>query len=174
MTTDTERFMPFAAEAVTSLGYIKPEFTALIAALLTLCEVHHPREVATKYRKRGDQLSRDEKCRGGIRANAFMSREAFDQLTGKGKASPLAAHYDTLLRAAFSNFRARTLASDLSALPNATLAYSAADRACSVCSMLDGKAADRTSAVAFPPSDCQRAICNIMLRWKIDYFAGLK
>ena len=88
-------------EAVASLGYLKPgvveKLTRLIEDEFAQPLQRHPRELATQVRKQGQQLSRDEKKGLGIRANAFMSREALADLTDKGLSSPLAAHEQTVL-----------------------------------------------------------------------------
>lgn len=173
MNEDAKRLFPFAEEAVTALGFIKPQHVDLIATLLTLCEVHHPREIFTKFRKRGEQLSRDEKKAIGLRANAFMSREAYDQLTAVGHKEPLDAHYVTLLRATFSMFRDRTLRSDVVHHPGANLSYCAIDRQCSTCRRLDGQPLKKELAASLPPPDCPVPACNITFSWHVDWFADL-
>ncbi|MFT3790793.1 MAG: hypothetical protein QM741_06895 [Rudaea sp.] len=85
-------------KAIAALGYIKASAETALIAMLQDIPVEHPKKICTAYRKEGEQLSRDEKQALGLRANAFMSRKAFDDLTDHGRDKPLEArtlHYCT-------------------------------------------------------------------------------
>lgn len=166
-------FLPFAEEAVKALGYIEPSHTRTLALLQSLCVTHHPREVATKYRKRGEQLSREEKKALGLRSNAFYSREAFDALTDKGKKSPILAYENTLLRGSFSYFRSTSIASSVG-VNHAYLKYTSMFFDCDVCAKLNGQMIKPDQAHWMPPSNCDRDSCGIMLRLGIDFIASLE
>jgi len=100
-----------ARESVARLGLLKPAAVPTIVTLLENRAGEHPRTVATAWRKAGEQVSVDEKRMLGIRPNAFLSREALDELAEKGFADPLRAHELTLLRATFVMFRHRNAVS---------------------------------------------------------------
>lgn len=169
---EASRFLPFAEEAVHSLGLIKPEAIGTIALLLTLCESHHPYQVATKFRKRGAQLSAAEKKSLGLRANAFMSYEARALLSPKGMCRPMDAHGVTLLRAALTNFRARTL---LAHRPQKhfSVLYSPLDANCQACSKLRKTVVDISTADPFPLPGCQMEACNLSYTLHVDFIGQL-
>lgn len=98
-------------EALTRLGLLKPPAAPTITALLENLAGEHPRTACTAYRKTGEQVSAEEKRRLGVRANAFLSRQALGELSEKGLADPLRAHELTLLRASFVLSRYRNAAS---------------------------------------------------------------
>jgi hypothetical protein len=100
-----------AREAVAHLGLLKPAAEPTILRLLENRAGEHPRTVATAWRKAGEQVSAEQKRMLGIRVNAFLSREALDELAERGFADPLRAHELTLLRATFVLFRHRTAVS---------------------------------------------------------------
>ena len=100
-----------AREAVAYLGLLKPAAEPTIVRLLENRAGEHPRTVATVWRKAGEQVSAEEKRILGIRPNAFLSREALDELAERGFADPLRAHELTLLRATFVLFRHRNAVS---------------------------------------------------------------
>lgn len=89
-------------EAITALGLIVSEAEDRMLALLRDQMDIHPRQISTIYRKEGEQLSRDEKKGLGLRSNAFLSRQAFEDLTEDGRDEPLTAHETVLLRATFT------------------------------------------------------------------------
>ena len=92
-------------EAMQSLGYLKFDaFTPMLKLLLS-SEGVPPKQLATKHRKQGEQLSADEKKTLGIRTNSLFSKHAISELTEKGIKNPLHAHYITLLRATRIQFR---------------------------------------------------------------------
>lgn len=98
-------------EALTRLGLLKPLAAPMITGLLENLAGEHPRTACAAYRKSGEQVSRDEKRKLGIRANAFLSRKALEELSEKGLVDPLRAHELTLLRASFVLSRYRNAAS---------------------------------------------------------------
>ena len=166
-------FLPFAEEAVKALGYIEPSHIRTLALLQSLCVTHHPREVGTKYRKRGEQLSREEKKALGLRSNTFYSREAFDALTDKGKKSPILAYENTLLRGSFSYFRSTSIGSSVG-VKHAHLKYSRMFADCDTCAKLKPTIIQPKQADWRPPSSCERDACGIMLRLEIDFIAALE
>jgi hypothetical protein len=99
-------------EAIQCLGYIKPEAASKIVKLIQDNESQHPKQISTSYRKEGEPLSGDEKKMLGIRSNAMMSKQALDDLTEKGRAVPLAAHEQTILRASLAWGRAKSISSE--------------------------------------------------------------
>lgn len=99
-----------AREAVARLGLLKPAAEPTIVALLDNLGGDHPRTAITAWRKAGEQLSSEEKRMLGIRANAFFSRQALEELCDKGFPDPLKAHETSLLRASFVMSRHRDAA----------------------------------------------------------------
>lgn len=88
-------------EAIRALDYLRPEFKSVLVALMPRCvQGEHPHAVARAVRREGAQISLKDKRALGLRANAFMSEEAFAMMTNKGKLKPLEALENTLLRAA--------------------------------------------------------------------------
>lgn len=168
MRPEPDALFSFVEEAITSLGYLKLESAPVMATLLPLCDTHHPNAVAAQYRKRGEQISRDEKKALGLRSNAFMSREAVVDLTEKGRERPLEAHATTLLRASFSAVRARSIAST----PRdryTTLRYDPPFRDCPACAALSGQSVPHESISPFPLDGCSREACPLTFRVHTDF-----
>ena len=141
--------------------------------------VEHPRSVATAYRKGGEQLSREEKKALGVRANAFMSRQAADELTDAGKARALTAHETTLLRAGFTENRFNRLhAHDAS--PDSIMRYfdgfqyqtNATD--CPFCKSVDGTVVQQEDAAILPSPECVCETANYSINRKIDWLKGIE
>jgi hypothetical protein len=167
-----------AQEAVTRLGCLKPYAIPTIMSLMKDGMVEHPRAIATAYRKDGDQLSRDEKKALGIRANAFMSRRAFEELSEKGRANPLAAHETTLLRAMFAENRFNRLTShglpdDLARYVEG-FKYDTLTRDCPFCSRVDGTVVPADEVAILPAADCQCETANYMISPKIDWLKNIE
>jgi hypothetical protein len=99
-----------AREAVEQLGVLTPEAIPTIARLLQGDISEHPRAIATRYRKEGEQISDADKRALRIRRNGFLSRQALAEITPAGLGDPLAAHETTLLRATFTVIRDRRVA----------------------------------------------------------------
>lgn len=167
-----------AQEAVTRLGYLKPEAIPTIVSLMKDGMVEHPRAIATAYRKDGDQLTRDEKKAHGIRANAFMSHRSFDELSDKGRANPLAAHETTLLRAIFSENRFNRLTSH--GLPDDLMRYfegfkyDTLTRDCPFCGRVDGLVVQTEQVAILPAADCHCETANYMISPKIDWLKDVE
>jgi hypothetical protein len=98
-------------EAISALGLIASEAEDRMASLLRDQMDIHPGQIATSYRKDGEQVSKEEKKALGLRSNAFLSRQAFGDLTEDGRNESLTAHETVLLRATFTYNRYRTLES---------------------------------------------------------------
>lgn len=167
-----------AKEAVTRLGYLKPEAISAIVSLMKDGMAEHPRAIATAYRKGGDQLSVEEKKAAGIRANAFMSRRAFGDLSDKGKVNPLAAHEVTLLRAMFAENRFNRLTShgltvDLMRYFDG-FKYDSLTRDCPFCGRVDGTVVKPEEVAILPAADCTCETANYMISPKIDWLKGVE
>lgn len=102
---DQESLRYWVDEAIQSLGYLKPEAAQTLCELIASDPNASHKSVSTAYRKSGTQLSAEEKKALGIRGNAFMTKEAFADLTEKGRQNPLGAHEITMRRAAFAHGR---------------------------------------------------------------------
>ncbi|MEN5103777.1 hypothetical protein [Brucella anthropi] len=164
-------FLPFAEESVLALKLIHETHIPTIAMLLSFCITHHPREVATKYRKRGEQLTTAEKQALGLRSNAFFSRDALNALTDKGRLRPKDSFETTLLRGVFSHSRARSIGSTTD-VDHAYLKYSSMFNDCPTCKQLDDTKIDIETAAWQPPSGCIREVCGIQIRMNIDFLAA--
>jgi hypothetical protein len=166
-------YLPYVQEAIASLGYIRPEFDSALAIMLEANEGLHPQEIGRKYRKNGEQLPANEKRALGLRSNAFFSREALESLTEKGRSNIKDAHATTLLRAMFGFFRARTIASaNIANIHQFQVMPS--HEGCPGCERLNGQVISSNEAAAlFPPPDCAREACSVVLMpWK-DFLAGV-
>lgn len=157
-----------AREAVRSLGYLKASFLPTLLPLIDLCGGHHPRQVATTYRKMGDQISKEEKRALGMRANAFMSRDMLDALTDRGRANAVEALTSTLTRAFFTRSRLASLRLGED-IPYSSWHYAAMFSGCEGCQRLNKVLAVREPNSALPPVDCFRDGCAIMIRLDIDF-----
>ena len=155
-------------EAIQSLGYIKPEAASKLVKLIQDNESQHPKQISTSYRKEGEQLSGDEKKRLGIRANAMMSKQALDDLTEKGRAVPLAAHEQTILRASLAWSRSQNLESLGKAGVRMCEAIAPFADQCPGCKHLDGKILPIGDIDPLGPQDCFREACAIAFAAKLD------
>jgi hypothetical protein len=108
--TDQSSLRYWVDEAIQSLGYVKPEAAQKLCDLMAADPHASHKSVSTAYRKSGTQLSTEEKKALGIRANAFMTKEAFADLTAKGCQIALGAHEITMRRAAFAHGRVLKIA----------------------------------------------------------------
>jgi hypothetical protein len=173
MNTTAALYLPFVQESIAGLGYIKPEFDMALATMLEVNEGVNPVEIARIYRKNGEQLAADEKRALGLRSNAFFSREALESLTEKGRSHIKDAHANTLLRAMFGFFRARTIASANKADIH-LFKVMPSHEGCPACERLKGQVISSNEAAAlFPPPDCAREACSVVLMpWK-DFLAGV-
>ena len=116
-----------------------------------------------------------------MRANAFMSRSAFAEITEKGMGEPLAAHENTLLRAYFSFARWRSLMRNQHAVASAGIHadavayhYDMLLPTCPTCSELHGTSVTPTAAHILPPESCACETANYMITMRIDPFYGLR
>lgn len=163
-----------ALEAIDSLGYLLPSALPSILALLQDAVTEHPKKVCARYRGTGAQLSRDEKRAIGVRANNFLSRKAFDELTDRGKSIPLQAHELTLLRTEFTLCRKSLIsqAKDPEFGPLARFTHVQFSARCQGCTRL--KSFGRVPAEhvqIMPPIDCETEACNLMVDVHMDWLA---
>lgn len=168
-------------EAFDRLGLLEPTAKPVILDMLVRDTGEHPRAVCTAYRKAGEQLTRDELRASGMRANAFMSREAFAQLTAKGKENPIQAHSTTMLRAFFTTSRWRWVAfghdaiERLSVDPKAVhYFYDMLPPMCPRCKSLDGTEVRPETALIYPAEDCQCVTANYSILTRVDFLYGIK
>lgn len=96
-------------EAIARLAYLTAAARPALMTMLQDDRGLHPRALCTAHRKAGHPLTRDELRAIGLRANAFMSQQAFAEITAAGRANSLDAHMLTLLRAVFTVSRWKTL-----------------------------------------------------------------
>lgn len=164
-------------EAISALGLIRPESEDRMLALLRDRMDIHPRQISTGYRKEGEQLSKEEKKALGLRSNAFLSRQAFEDLTEDGRDEPLTSHETVLLRATFTVNRCRTLESlktselsDMKAFQG--IKYDVMEMSCPVCGPLDGKVIRIEEAAIFPIEGCTCDTANFGYRPHMDWLAG--
>jgi hypothetical protein len=101
--------LDFALEATEYLGLLDRSAAPKIADMLATVKTEHPRAITTRYRKLGPQVPVETKKTLGLRANAFLSVDAFSDLTETGKTRALDAHETSLLRASFYKIKAETL-----------------------------------------------------------------
>jgi hypothetical protein len=173
---EEEFFATAASEAVRSLGLLRDEAVLVIATLLETGSGVHPRTITTAYRKQGEQLAADEKRALGLRTNAFLSRAAYDQLTQRGLAEPLAAHELTLLRATFTMLRwhrarqARAL--NISAY-RGEIKYASLTLDCPACEALDGVVAPVSDAEILPNPTHSCNTANYTFSSHIDWLADI-
>jgi len=132
------------------------------------------RAVATAHRKDGPQLDKSEKKELGIRANAFMSRQAASELTEKGMESPLEAHFLTLWRADFTIDRARHLLNASQHDFGRIDVINGGHVGCTICETTSKSTFDPCGISPFPPKGCSNAGCNRMFVSFVDYAAARK
>ncbi|MQV12175.1 hypothetical protein GHL01_00250 [Sinorhizobium meliloti] len=163
-------------EAISALGLIKPEAEDTILGLFADEMETHPRQTLTEYRK-GEQLTKEEKKAVGLRSNAFLSRQAFNDLTEAGLENPLKAHEAVLLRATFTFQRYRSLQSIRSSglvgdKVFQGVKYDILNIQCSVCGPLDGKTIPLDEATIFPLKGCTCDTANWGYRPDVDFLAS--
>lgn len=166
-------------EAFEALGYLNDSAKTTVVELLADALTIGSSAASTTYRKTGEQLSKEMKRTLGIRANSFMSKEAYDELSETGKEHPLHAHEITLRRAAFSVMRARSLVEAqkfiVSHKKHVTLLKcdgSFPDR-CLICKSTDGVVISIEHASPLPPKDCKVEGCGMTFKFEIDWVADL-
>ncbi len=167
-------------EAIRRLAYLKENARPFLIAAVQDGAGIHPRALCTAHRKNGEQLSRIELKSIGIRANGFMSRAAFAEITPKGLVEPLAAHEKTLLRAFFTFSRWRSLWNDALNLKQMEIStdaiswtYDMLPPVCERCRTLNGEKVAPLEAHILPPEDCECETANYGLRMKIDWMADV-
>ena len=167
------RYLDHVQEAISSLGYIKPEYDTALAIMLESNEGQHPKAIALAYRKIGEQISRDEKRALGLRSNVLFSREALDSLTAAGLLKLRDAHVTTLLCASLSFFRSRMIDDCRKANIN-QFKIIAAFKDCPGCNELGGQIIGANHAAMLRPKNCIREACALSIMPWIDHLASIK
>ncbi|MDD1452657.1 hypothetical protein NHF48_019770 [Sphingomonas sp. H160509] len=168
-----------AREAVMTLGLLTPDAIPTIARLINANFNEHPRAVATRYRKEGDQIDDAAKKTLGIRKNGFLSKASYSEITNLGLASPLTAHETTLLRATFTVARHNRVAQGEATREHlgtkfAGYLHETLHRECSACNELNGAITDAAGAAIMPPATCvPGCFANYDIRAKIDWLADI-
>lgn len=165
-----------ALEAVTTLDLLTSEALPVLEEQLRLGSTQHPRALATAHRKEGEQLSREEKKAAGIRANAFMSRRAFNELTERGRGAPLDAHEITLLRASFTVNRHRRVSTPVPPAAASSFVgyrYSTIGRDCPFCSRMDGRVVGPEELAVLPSLECSCPTANYGIDQHYDWLKGV-
>lgn len=166
-------------EAIRRLGLLHPTARTAILTMMQDEEGQHPRSLCTAYRKAGDQISKGELKAIGLRANAFMSREALAEITPAGLENPLEAHVSTLLRSYFtvSRWRSFQSADELVRRGVASEAilykYDMLPPVCECCRKLDGEPTTPETAHILPPDDCECGTANYSIQQRVDWFYDL-
>lgn len=160
-------------EAISTLGLVKPETEDTIVSFLEDKMETHPRQTLTHYRK-SEQLTKEEKNAIGLRSNASMSRQAFEDLTEIGLKEPLKAHETVLLRATFTVQRHRTIRQLMTSGVAAEksfkgIKYDVLNMDCPICGPLHGKTIKLDEASIFPLKGCTCATANFGYRADIDF-----
>lgn len=162
-----------AREAVNHLGFLKPECESMIVEQLSGAGFDRPDAGTTSRRKLEPQLTKEEKKALGLRANAFMSKAALDDLTELGRARPLNAHEQTVLRATFTMFRHRdvkqVMAANLGKVFSGKFQYDVLTKGCPVCDKLNGKKAKVEDVHILPPPGCTCETANYGLRTDVNW-----
>lgn len=177
---DTNRDIDHVAEAIAALGYLKSEFAEPLAALMPRFVLgESPHAVARAIRREGTQISVDDKRALGLRSNAFMSIEALAMMTEKGRAHPLEAIENTLLRALFRYHRYRNI-QNVRDSPK-LFGHPAAAKLTGVISGCPGCRGlnvlitnpDKIEA-AFPVPGCVRDACPVLVEIHLDFYHNIK
>ena len=167
------KYLPHVQEAISSLGYIKPEYDTALAIMLETNEGQHPKAIALTYRKIGEQISRDEKRSLGLRSNVFFSREALQSLAPAGLLKLQDAHVTTLLRAALSYFRSRMI-DDCRKANIHQFKVCAAFKDCPGCVEMGGQIIGSNHAAMLRPNSCAREACALSIMPWTDHLTGIK
>lgn len=166
-------------EAVMTLGLLTPEAIPTIARLINADLSEHPRAVATRYRKEGDQIDDATKKTLGIRRNGFLSKASYSEITDLGLSSPLTAHETTLLRATFTVSRYNRVAQGETTRQHlgtkfAGYLHQTLHSECPACNALNGAITDAAGAAIMPPVTCvPGCLANYDIRAKIDWLADV-
>lgn len=166
-----------AREAVSTLKLLTPEATPTIAKLIDGDLSEHPRAIATRYRKEGEQIADADKKALGIRKNGFLSKASYVELSPSGLATPLTAHETTLLRATFTFMRHRRIVQNEAQRDQLGVCFQGylhetLHRECPACNELNGRVTDAADAAIMPPATCvPGCFANYDIRAKIDWLA---
>ncbi|OGN47380.1 MAG: hypothetical protein A3K57_04685 [Caulobacterales bacterium RIFOXYA1_FULL_67_7] len=166
-------------EAIRRLGLLHPSARTAIMTMMKDDQGQHPRSLCTAYRKAGDQITKEELKAIGLRASAFMSREALADLTDIGLEKPLEAHVDTLLRSYFTVSRWRSFqATDELVRQGVSreaivYKYSMLPPVCDCCNALNGEPTTPETAHILAPDDCECVTANYSIQQRIDWFYDL-
>lgn len=167
------RYLPFIERSIARLGYVKAEYATDLAILMEENEGSHPHQIARLFRQHGEPLDASSKRSLGIRANADMTAEALDALTQRGLSEPIKALELTLLDAAFSYFRQRSVDQAIAAGYDRFQVDGPFQAECPGCKRLNGSMADSSVLRKLPPPDCAREACAISLMLRIDFVEQL-
>lgn len=97
----------FAAESVSALGYVRPEYTQKLAEIIDeAVEGAGSGLAAREYRKAGQQVGPAFRQLAGIKSRGAISVDAWSMLTERGRQNPVRALETTVRRAAFNVNRA--------------------------------------------------------------------
>lgn len=179
--TKEEVFAIAVDEAISRLGLVNEKARPALINMLHDDQGQHPRSLCTAYRKAGAQISKEELKAIGLRANAYMSREALAEITDAGREKPLEAHVDTLLRAYFTYARWRTFQSAEVAVKQGAVKreallfkYDMLQPVCECCAKLNGEPTTPETAHIVPPETCKCVTANYSIPMRIDWFYDLE
>ncbi|MEC3947581.1 hypothetical protein [Sphingobium sp. HWE2-09] len=165
--------------AVEALGLVKPHAAKTIAEMMTFDLVEHPCLTTTRYRKEGEQLTKEEKKALSLRSNAFLSRAAYDDLTEAGLMRPLEAHELVMLRAYFIMARYRTVRNTAKEMAEVSawkgdFKYDILNKECPVCWSLEGQHTKANDAYIMPPPGCVCETANYGFGVCVDWLADIE
>ena len=161
--------LDFALEATIYLGLLNRSAAPKLASMLTTTPTEHPRAITTRYRKLGPQVSIETKKTLGFRSNAFLSIEAFGDLTEAGKSRALDAHEISLLRAAFNKMKVETLSGAwMSGFDKVRFSPSHLEE-CVFCQENDNVLLYIDELSELPISRCSREACSALISPYRDY-----
>jgi len=166
-----------AEESVGHLKLLKSHAVTIVDSLLEYGVHEHPKAICAAYRRRGNQISDQEKKALKIRKNAFMNQQALAEISDTGLQDPIRAHELTVLRATFVISRYRTaLSAERMILEYAHYPIEVQydvfhPDACAVCNSLYRKPVPSDWAL-FPPKGCTCVTAPYGLHLNVDYIGG--
>ena len=166
-----------AEESVGHLKLLKSHAVTIVDSLLENAVHEHPKAICADYRRRGNQISDQEKKALKIRKNAFMNQQALAEISDTGLQDPIRAHELTVLRATFVISRYRTaLSAERMILEYAHYPIEVQydvfhPDACAVCNSLYRKPVPSDWAL-FPPKGCTCVTAPYGLHLNVDYIGG--
>lgn len=161
------------AEAITTLGYIRPEAAKAIQLSIESFRGDSPRALGIRLRKIGQQLSTAEKTSIGLTRGTVFSDKSLAMLTDKGRFNPVYAIEATIDRASGAYWEKYSIwtSTTKAALMGGPFHFSASARhpdECTTCRHINSSRLAPDQIPSIPHPYCGREVCTLSYELKFD------